>query len=264
MTKSTAPTETTPEYTYEVRQEGRLLNLLIRCKACEGPAGILQPQCLAVVLKILSVEHYADMITFSGIIQRQYTGDSIEYLKRLVELSKLLDRLSMRSPLPFSAGVVFPEGQIDEVVAELEQLVQSHGAIVGPLLTVEGGQGRISPEAADRLARHVKVQKANVQRHLRKLNCPGCPYNPRILFPQMSTLLQQDLRMYVHELTQRAQTLGQGRPDEGCMKCLGLTVADLQFLADRTVDLSSYLMVRGGERVDEKESPAKPATEVKA
>ncbi len=247
-----------PEYTYEVRQEGKLLNLLVRCKACEGPTGLLHPQCLAVVLRILSMEHYADMITFSGTVQRQYTGDSIEYLKRLVELAKVLDHLSMRAPLPYSAGVVFPEGQIDEVVTELEQLAESHGMIAGPLLTVEGGQGRLAPDVADQLAKHVRVQRANIQRHLKRLDCPRCPFNPRNLFPYLSTLLMQDVRQYVGELGKRAQVLGQGRPDEGCMKCLGLTVADLQFLADRTVDLSNFLVVRagGGETADAEAKPS--------
>jgi hypothetical protein len=238
---------TVPEYSYEVRQEGRLLNLLVRCRACEGPTGLLNPGCLAAVLKILSVEHYADMITFGGIIQRQYTGESIEYLKRLVELSKLLDHLSLRSPLPFSAGVVFPEGQIDEVVSELEQLSASRGTVAGPLLTMEGGLGRVPPDVADKLARHVQAQKANVQRHLRRLDCPKCPYNPRNLFPQLSGLLLQDLRAFIGELSRRTETLARGRLDEGCARCLGLTVADLQFLSEQVVDIANYLTMRGGE-----------------
>jgi hypothetical protein len=242
-----SPATITQEYSYEVRQEGRLLNLLIHCKSCQGPTGLLNPQCLAVVLKILSVEHYADMITFSGNIQRQYTGESIEYLKRLVELAKLLDHLSLRSPLPFSAGVVFPEGQIDEVISELEQVAESRGTVVGPLLATEGGLGRIPPDVADKLARHAQAQKANVQRHLKRLDCPRCPFNPRNLFPQLSSLLMQDIRLFGNELGKRAQTLGRGQTDEGCSRCLGLTVADLQFLSEQMVDLANYLTMRGGE-----------------
>src|SRR5579875_1488081 len=83
-----------PEYDYEMRTEGRSLNLIVKCQACEGPEGILNPQCLAVVLKILSTEYYADLVTFTGTNQRQYAGQAVEFLKRLVQLSKLLEQLS--------------------------------------------------------------------------------------------------------------------------------------------------------------------------
>lgn len=247
MTKEQTQQRALPEYSYEIRQEGNLLNLRISCKACEGPSGLLQPQCLAVVLNILSTEHYTDMITFSGTVQRQYTGDSIEYLKRLVDLSKLLQHLSSRSPLPFSAGGVFPEGQVDEVIAELEQLAESHGAVAGPLLSVEGGVGRIPGDAADRLAKHLHAQKAAVQRHLKRLDCPRCPYNPHTMFPRMSDLLMSNLKQFVDEVKNRTIVLGQGQPDSGCQRCLTLTVADLQFISDSMVEMANYVMARGGK-----------------
>lgn len=234
-----------PEYDYEMRQEGRSQNLILHCTACEGPEGILNPRCLAVILKILSTETYTDLITFTGTTQRQYAGQSVELLKRLVQLSKLLDQLGLRVPLPYSAGIVFPDGQIDEVIEELQRVASTPGALPGPLLTSEGNPAALTPAMADTLARNANSQKANIQRHLRRLDCARCAFNPRNLFPSLKILLLSDLRAFALELRRKAQVLAQGNADEGCSRCLGLTVSDLEFLADQLLEFDGFVRSRG-------------------
>lgn len=239
------PLTNLPEYEYELRTEGRALNLVVRCPACQGPEGILNPQCLAVVLRILSSESFADLVTFTGITQRQYGGQAVELLKRLVSFSKLLDQLSGRQPLPYSGGVVFPDGQVDEVIADLEKVASTPGALPGPLLTVEGNPQNLTPPVAAELARNARAQRANIQRHLRRLDCAHCAYSPRNLFPNLKNLLLTDLRAFALDLRQRAQVLAQGPPDEGCTRCLGFTLSDLEYLADQLVELDGFVRSRG-------------------
>ncbi len=239
------PLANLPEYEYELRNEGRALNLVIRCTACQGPEGILNPQCLAVVLRILSGESFADLITFTGITQRQYGGQAVELLKRLVTFSKLLDQLAGRQPLPFSAGIILPDGQVDEVIADLERVATTPGALPGPLLTVDGNPQNLTPPVAAELARNARTQRANIQRHLRRLDCVHCAYNPRNIFPSLKNLLLTDLRAFALDLRQRAQVLAQGPPDEGCSRCLGFTLSDLEYLADQLVELDGFVRSRG-------------------
>lgn len=239
------PLANLPEYDYELRTEGRSLNLVLRCQSCQGPEGILNPQCLAVVLKILSTESFADLITFTGITQRQYGGQAVELLKKLVQFSKLLDQLSGRQPLPFAGGIVYPDGQVDEVIADLERVASTPGALPGPLLTVEGNPTNITPPMAAELARNARVQKANTQRHFRRLDCARCAYNPQNIFPGLKNMLMTDLRSFALDLRQKAQVLAQGPPDEACSRCLGFTLSDLEYLSDQLVELDGFVRSRG-------------------
>lgn len=239
------PLANLPEYDYEMRTEGRSLNLIVRCTSCQGPEGILNPQCLAVVLKILSTESFADLVTFTGITQRQYAGQAVELLKRLVGFSKLLDQLSGRQPLPYSGGIVFPDSQVDEVIADLERVASTPGALPGPLLTVEGNPPNMTAPMAAEIARNAKVNRANIKGHFRRLDCSHCAYNPQNLFPEFKSLLLSDLRAFSLALRQRAQLLAQGAPDEGCSRCLGFTLSDLEYLSDQLIELDGFVRSRG-------------------
>jgi hypothetical protein len=268
------PLANLPEFDYELRTEGRSLNLVLRCQACQGPEGILNPQCLAVVLKILSTESFADLVTFTGITQRQYGGQAVELLKRLVQFSKLLDQLSGRQPLPFAGGIVYPDGQVDEVIADLERVATTPGALPGPLLTVEGNPTNLTPPMAAEIARNARLQRANMQRHFRRLDCARCAYNPQNIFPGLKNLLMTDLRSFALDLRQKAQVLAQGPPDEGCSRCLAFTLSDLEYLSDQMVELDGFVRSRGTSsgdggagspnRAPNPAAPAQPAPRIAA
>jgi hypothetical protein len=112
---------TPPPFEYEVRTEGNSVNLVIKCEACEGPDGIGDPHCRAAIMQAMSNEYYVDLITITGKIMRQYSGSSVESLKKIFQLDKLLEQMAARPPVPFVDGIAIPECNLEDTVQVLER-----------------------------------------------------------------------------------------------------------------------------------------------
>ena len=112
---------TPPPFEYEVRTEGNSVNLIVKCESCEGPDGIADPYCRAAIMQAMTNEYYVDLITITGKVMRQYTGSTVEALRQLFQLDKLLEQMAARPPVPFVDGVAIPDGNLEDTVQVLER-----------------------------------------------------------------------------------------------------------------------------------------------
>ncbi len=112
---------TPPPFEYEVRTEGNSVNLIIKCESCEGPDGIADPYCRAAIMQAMTNEYYVDLITITGKIMRQYSGATVEVLRQLFQLDKLLEQMAARPPVPFVDGIAIPDGNLEDTVQVLER-----------------------------------------------------------------------------------------------------------------------------------------------
>jgi hypothetical protein len=248
-----------PQFTYEIKSEGRSMNLVLKCAACEGPSGILNSQCMSVVTNILTTEPYVDTITITGAMERQYVGDSVRFLKTLVALTKLIEQFSLRSPHPFTAGLIFPDGQVDGVIAELEAMASGPGVLPGPLLSADPTFRISGPKHAADVARHLRSERAAILRVVRHLDCPNCPYNPRTMFPAMNRALLSGYSGFDSDLRAKALALSRGTKEEGCTRCLASSASDFVALSEKLVELEAHLRLSGRTEGE----PAEPAADAK-
>ncbi len=232
-----------PQFSYELKSEGRSTNLVLKCAACEGPSGVLNSQCMAVVTNILSTEPYVDSITITGAMERQYVGDSVRFLKMLVSLTKLIEQFSLRAPRPHVAGLVFPDGEVDGVIAELDAMSSGPGAFPGPLLSTDPSIRVNGPKNAAEIARHLRNERAAILRTIKHLDCPNCPYNPRAMFPTMNRTLVSGFSAFDQDLRHKAQALSQGNRDPGCDRCLSATASDFEVISERLLQMDALLRV---------------------
>ncbi|MCX8173629.1 MAG: hypothetical protein N3F63_03350 [Thermoplasmata archaeon] len=90
--------EEQPMCEYDVVQEGRLIKMVTRCKECGGAGGLDNQACLTGVLKALTEEENVDILTLAHFVERQYFGDAMVLLKKIVQVGSTLDQLSVRPP----------------------------------------------------------------------------------------------------------------------------------------------------------------------
>lgn len=298
-----------PPFEYEVRSSGGASNLILRCDACEGSDALADPRCLAAVLQALGEEYHVDLITLSGRTMRQYSGETVQLLRQVLEMHKLLQQLSTRPPQPVLDGVVVPGADLEDLIEDLyrqsdieaarapldedraeeereEELrrqlgpgakktppspppvrpgASDTGALpayaasrpASPPASIPGagaGSGRSgapggapSPPGGvatsdgelsleDRIA-FVEKNKGSLQRRLKRLDCPDCAFNPRAFFPDLEESLRTDWGEFLQDLKEKVQVLGTGRPEEECVRCLGVTVSDLELVSQELSEL---------------------------
>ena len=250
-----------PQFTYELKSEGRSTNLVLKCAACEGPSGILNSQCMSVVTDILATEPYVDSITITGAMERQYVGDSVRFLKMLVSLTKLIDQFSLRAPRPHVAGMVFPDGDVDGIIAEVEAMAAGPGVFPGPLLSADPTIRIAGQKNAADVARHLRNERAAILRSIKHLDCANCPYNPRTMFPAMNRTLLSGFSAFDSELRSKAHALSQGTRDAGCDRCLAASASDFEVISERLLQMDALLRASVQANVDH---PAENSTEVGA
>ncbi len=340
-----------PPFEYEVRSSGGATNLILRCAACEGPDAIADPRCLAAVLQALGEEYHVDLLTLAGRTMRQYSGETVLLLRRILELHKLLQQLSTRPPLPVLDGIVVPGADLEELLDDLDrqseieaarapvdevdaeeeaeedlrrvlgpgrrhsppapppvQVGPSPGAtstsdrasaglsgpsgaasVVGtgslgsgqgggghpPTLPSPGGpplrptetappspggsppapaQGRTGPSSKERELTpdekidYIEQNKGNLARRLKRVDCATCAFNPRTFFPDLEESLRRGWDDFLSDLREKVRVLGTGRPEPECVRCLGVTVSDLELVSQELGELVSRVRSAGSGR----------------
>ncbi|MDE1821073.1 MAG: hypothetical protein KGJ23_09845 [Euryarchaeota archaeon] len=301
-----------PPFEYEVRSSGGAANLILRCDACEGPDALADPRCLAAVLQALGEEYHVDLLTLSGRTMRQFSSETVQLLRQVLGLQKLLQQLATRPPQPLLDGIVIPGADLDDLLEDLYRQADLEAArapvddeeaeeekeeelrrVLGPgarrtpptpppvrpsseATTAPDPLGRAGPTAPPPRATSfpsrssappsgsvapspgstpqelpleekistVETNRGNLQRRLKRLDCATCAFNPRMFFPELEESLRIGWPEFLDDLKEKVQVLGTGRPDEECVRCLGVTVSDLELVSHELSELVSK--VRGG------------------
>lgn len=334
-----------PPFEYEVRSSGGATNLILRCAACEGPDAIADPRCLAAVLQALGEEYHVDLLTLSGRTMRQYSGETVLLLRRILELHKLLQQLSTRPPLPVLDGIVVPGADLEELLDDLDRQAEIEaarapvdevdaeeeaeedlrrvlgpgrrqsppapppvqvgapagsssssdrapagasspsgagsplgtGSLAGgsspgahpPTLPSPGGPpprpatggslttpapGRTGPSSKERELTpdekidYIEQNKGNLVRRLKRVDCATCAFNPRAFFPDLEESLRRGWDDFLSDLREKVRVLGTGRPEPECVRCLGVTVSDLELVSQELNELVSRVRSAGSGR----------------
>jgi hypothetical protein len=83
----------------EMRHEGAELRLTADCRGCkEGKADLEDQTCFSGILGAWGTGISPDSIVLSGIVEKQYSGKTLEVFSRMSVMLVEIDRLSCRRP----------------------------------------------------------------------------------------------------------------------------------------------------------------------
>lgn len=75
---------------YEIQFTGNRIELIVKCKSCDGKASLLERECRNGVFDVLLEEPVPDTIILSGFVETLYEDDALALVQRMTDMLRTI------------------------------------------------------------------------------------------------------------------------------------------------------------------------------